>query len=300
MRTTRITLALAVAWLTVAVVAPGAAQEVLTNDSIIQLTRAKFAESVILAKIRSTPSTFDTRADALIALKRAGVSEKVLEAMLSAGQSASPTAPAAPPGGSAASPSATGPASTPPAAPATAPAASGGQATTAAPASPGVAALPAQTIPPPPREQGTIYRLVGSTRQELTAALGEVQANRAFVENKTELVLGGKQSVLRIKERQPVFLSSFSPTEAQLARLNPGENDRNLNIGSGLRVRFVNQQRKGVRNEDKVEVTSERDGQGFYRITPRQPLSPGEYAFVLIRESSGRTTGKMFDFGIDP
>ena len=294
MRTTRIALALAVAWLAVA---PAAAQEVLTNDSIIQLTRAKFAESVILAKIRSTPSTFDTRADALIALKRAGVSEKVLEAMLSAGQSASPTTPAAPPGASAAAPPATAPTA---ADPATTPAASGGQATTAAPASPGVAALPAQTVPPPPREQGTIYRLVGSTRQELTAALGEVQANRAFVENKTELVLGGKQSALRIKERQPVFLSSFSPIEAQLARLNPGENDRNLNIGSGLRVRYMSQQRKGVRNEDKVEVTSERDGQGFYRITPRQPLAPGEYAFVLIRESSGRTTGKMFDFGIDP
>ena len=297
MRATRITVALAVAWL---VVAPAAAQEVLTNDSIIQLTRAKFTESVILAKIRSTPSTFDTRADALIALKRAGVSDKVLEAMLTGGQAASSAAPAAPPGGSAAAPPATAPAAAPAAASATAPAASSGQATTAAPASPGVAALPAQTVPPPPREQGTIYRQVGTTWQELTAALGEVQANRAFVENKTELVLGGKQSALRIKERKPVFLSSFASTEAQLARLNPGENDRNLNIGSGLRVRYMSQQRKGVRNEDKVEVTSERDAQGYYRITPRQPLAPGEYAFVLIREHSGRTTGKMFDFGIDP
>jgi hypothetical protein len=65
------------------------AQEALTNQSIIDMVKAGLSERVIIAKIRNSPTNFDTQTDALIALKKNGVPEKVIEAIMS------PSAPAA-------------------------------------------------------------------------------------------------------------------------------------------------------------------------------------------------------------
>ena len=71
------------------------AQETLTNQSVVEMVKAGLSERVIIAKIRTSPTNFDTRTDALIALKNNGVSEQVIEAIMS--PSAPPAAAAAPP-----------------------------------------------------------------------------------------------------------------------------------------------------------------------------------------------------------
>src|SRR5712671_6871652 len=79
---------------------PGAtslAQEVLTNDSVIQMVKAGLPEAVVIAKIKSTSSKFDLKTDSLVSLKKAGVSDKVLEAMVAAGSGAAPSTAAAAP-----------------------------------------------------------------------------------------------------------------------------------------------------------------------------------------------------------
>jgi hypothetical protein len=63
------------------VVAAPPVDEVLTNESILTMV-AGLDESVILAKITTTAARFDTRTDALIDLKRAGVPDRVLAAMV--------------------------------------------------------------------------------------------------------------------------------------------------------------------------------------------------------------------------
>src|SRR5258706_14881110 len=77
---------------------PGAtslAQEVLTNDSVIQMVKAGLPEAGVIAKIKGTASKLALKTDSLVSLKKAGVSDKVLEAMVSGG-SGSAAAPAAP------------------------------------------------------------------------------------------------------------------------------------------------------------------------------------------------------------
>jgi hypothetical protein len=54
----------------------------LTNASVIKLVRAGFREKTILTIIRSKPSRFDLSPDKLIELKRGGVSETIILAML--------------------------------------------------------------------------------------------------------------------------------------------------------------------------------------------------------------------------
>ncbi len=288
LRAVALGLSIAVAF-TLAVVHDGPAQEILTNDSVLIMVRAGLPESVILAKIRSTPSRFDLRAEALVGLKQAGVPGKVLEATV--------TPVAALPG----PPPALSPAASP--APAISPPPE------AAPSS-GLPPLPAGTavlsVPPPIdalRGRGTVYQLIGCKYVELTPTLAEVQSNFVFFYQKSELVVHGRRAHDRITDRQPVFYSSYAASELQLVRLKPGDehDDRNLKISSGTAVPFMGvTQRRGVRAEDSIEVGAEKDAQGSYRVRPRSPLGPGEYGFVLTHGfAAGATTGQLYDFGVD-
>ena len=54
----------------------------LTNSSIVKLVRAGFKEKTVIAIIRTRQTNFDLAPDRLIELKRGGVSENVILAML--------------------------------------------------------------------------------------------------------------------------------------------------------------------------------------------------------------------------
>jgi hypothetical protein len=72
-----------------------AAQEALTNESVIGMVKAGLGESIIIQKIRSSQRKFDTSTDALIKLKAAGVPDKVVEAMITGGAAPAEAATAA-------------------------------------------------------------------------------------------------------------------------------------------------------------------------------------------------------------
>ena len=77
--------------------APGQEQEeVLTNADIIALTEAGVPAEVILIKIESTRSDFDTTVEQLIMLSRAGVDASVVAAMTRKSTTEAPTAAAEP------------------------------------------------------------------------------------------------------------------------------------------------------------------------------------------------------------
>jgi hypothetical protein len=59
----------------------------LTNAAVVKLVRAGFKEKTVIAIIRSRPSSFNLDPDKLIELKRNGVSENVILAMLSQDES---------------------------------------------------------------------------------------------------------------------------------------------------------------------------------------------------------------------
>ena len=56
----------------------------MTNADVVKLHSAGFADDLIVARIGSSVSHFDLQPDALIALKNAGISEKLITAMLQA------------------------------------------------------------------------------------------------------------------------------------------------------------------------------------------------------------------------
>jgi hypothetical protein len=213
---------------------------------------------VVIAKIKSTATKFDLKTDSLVSLKKAGVSDKVLEAMVAAGSGSAPTTGAMP-----------------------------------APPAPAMAAGALKNT-------DVIYQLVGGKYVEMFATSANLETNMAFFQSKSEVVLEGKKAQYRTTDKQPVFLSTYSSTDAPLVRLKQGDdhNDRNLKIGSGAFMPFGGTQKMGVRNEDKIPVTIERDPRGFYKVTPSAALPPGEYGFILAT-GFGAGSGKIYDFGVD-
>ena len=56
--------------------------ELLTNTSVVKLVKADFKEKTIIAIIGSSPTRFDLSTERMIDLKKSGVSEKIILAML--------------------------------------------------------------------------------------------------------------------------------------------------------------------------------------------------------------------------
>jgi hypothetical protein len=104
----------------------------------------------------------------------------------------------------------------------------------------------------------------------------------------------------RAAKTRPREVCSADPGEMPLVRLQPGSNDRNLKYSSSPRTPLRRlDDPEGTRTEDRVDVEAERDQGGLFRIRPRAPLPPGEYAFVLTRSSGTIPSGTVYDFGVD-
>jgi hypothetical protein len=58
------------------------AQQALNNDSVIKLVKAGLSDDLIVSTINGSPGAYDTSADGIIALKTAGVSDKVVAAIV--------------------------------------------------------------------------------------------------------------------------------------------------------------------------------------------------------------------------
>lgn len=80
------------------------AQEALTNNQIVELTKAGLGEDVIITMVKTSQTNFSVGFPDIVALKKAGVSDTVIKAMIQAGKEvsvapstplASATAPAA-------------------------------------------------------------------------------------------------------------------------------------------------------------------------------------------------------------
>ena len=90
--------------LVMALAAVCSAQTALTNDAIIKMVKAGLGEDIVLSSIKAQPGNYTTGADDLIALKKAGVTDKIIAAMIAKADS----------GDTAASPASSAPVSHPP------------------------------------------------------------------------------------------------------------------------------------------------------------------------------------------
>ena len=256
----RIMVVLALVSLTLVSATSLTAQEVLTNDSILAMKKAGMSDSLILAKIRTSQTKFDTSTKGLIGLKSAGLSDQIIEAMVGhAGSAGSPPAAAAP----------------------AAPVAAAARATTAK-----------ETIF---HLTGNKYveLAAASSSVEFNTSVFDSKTELVLKGKKAPYRISDRKPVFYSTwSANDVPLVRLKP--------GSDHDDRNLKISSGSYAPFGGSIKYGVRSEDKVDMeAADRDARGLYKLIPKEPLKPGEYGFVLTYGMAGGTSGRVFDFGVD-
>ena len=253
-----------------------AQDEMMTNDEVISLTGAGLNKSLIVDKIRSSKSRFDLSTDALIKLKKAGVDDAVVAAMLQAKSGATTASSVAQVGTAAGDPN--------------------------DPLSPhdfGIymfeekngAKVMTQLTP----NVSAQNRTGGMFTSRLTYGIGKV---------KTKANLPGTTAQLQIKEAQPVFyfyldaksggLNTSSgipstPNEFALVKFNVRSDNREVTIGKSNAFGG----KGGLSDEYVVAYAADNLGNGIFKVTPTTSLKNDEYGFYLINSGGSNTSAAI-------
>ena len=252
----------------------------LTNADVIKMLAAGLPESVVIQTIDSSEPAFDTSADGLIALKKAGASDAVIQKVIGRqSRTASPAQPSS--------------------------SVAGGECKIEADAG-GVMAM---------RAGGAILPMTYQTAK-VDEKTGGFLANAfsygiAKVKAKMTLRIDKERASLRITDKQPELLDLLtpvgsSPDNLYVVRLTVRDSARFVQIGSTeANVVGVNSSSWVMPDTVRVLMTADTlamrctwKGKEYshIRIRPAQPLTRGEYAFIVAIPPRGIG---MFDWGVD-
>lgn len=248
---------------------PVRGQETLTNESIIKMVKAGLSEEIIIGMVNREAGKFSMGVDDLIALKSAGVSEKVLAAMIAKGAPSSPPPPSA---AASSSPAAT-------------------------------AGAPAVAFP----EIGVYFKKSQEWVEVLPEVVnwktGGTMKNLASVGVVKKDVNGhipGPHS--RNSVRSPLEFMIHAPegvaiTEYQLIRLRAKDDYREFRTVTGG---VFNQ--KGGAMRDLVPFEGKKVGSRLFSVILPNTLGAGDYGFILMSATgssgglSSLSMGKMYTF----
>jgi len=296
-----------------------AQQKPLTNADVINMVKGGLAESIIISAIQLNPANYDVSPTALLTLKKAGVTSKEQDAMLAAMKAASAPAAAAAPQPPAQQPSES-PASAVSAANPQGwrmPTVSVMQGATSQPIPLEKAQL-AQTKNKPSSMSGLASDSVVTQALQggvNTATYSLASKVNSQVGGSTVQQAGGIFSGVMAKRKQSVtyvwgvpgpastnifqnFLPTFAVNFANAPGINPEEYEPTIvkltPAQNTCRIVGATEGKEDARQsaaadwqvyssflEERVAANAEKSKPGEYRLTPRSPLLPGEYAVVL-------------------
>lgn len=268
------------------------AQQSMSNDSVIKLVKAGLSDDLIISTINSQAGKYNTSTDGLIALKTAGVSDRVVTVIVAkAATDAQPVAPTVPP--------------LPPmpgAASATADQASGNPDD---PAAPHEAGIYIYNDSAPAGSKMTILEPSIYT-QGKTGGVFASAMSYGIAKIKVKAVIRGAHSNERINSENPIFYFYFekqsaglsygsifggtsSPNEYTLLKFDVKGNTRETQTASANAFGATS----GTDDKVTTGFTFTKLRSGVYKVILSAPLQPGEYGFVVSAYS------KVFDFGKD-
>jgi hypothetical protein len=275
--------------------------ETLNNQSIIVLSRVGLGSPAIIAKIRTSATTFDLSTESLVALKQARVADDVIAAMLEASTQTTVSASAAASASNMSDPKTPHP--------------SGIYVHSEWETAPRLMRLD-PTTSAESKSTGRlasaltygIARVRSKTVLSTAAARLQLPATRPafyfyFDQTTSSLSQGGGSSnpwAAITQQGQPPVTS---PNEFALVRLRLVGTSREIEVGSAN----IMGGSSGVAAVQRIDFTYEDVAPGIFKVTPLADLTPGEYGFVY---SSGGNSGlmamymggggstKVFDFGI--
>lgn len=255
---------------------PGSAtaQEILTNKDLIQMHQLGMGESIIKSRIESTNNDFDASTPALMELKRAGLGDELLAAVISASKDATRKVVDAN--------------------------------DVMAPHRPGIyykddtgamqELLP--TVTGQTKTKGTLARALsyGIAKSTIVSRLPGAEARTKFQETKA-FYFYFNQQVASFDQNAIAFYGfqqAISPNEFNLAHLDRSSSARELETGSGNNYTSES----GIDEKHSRPFDIEQLAPGVFKVTP-DPLAAGEYCFVYAGAAPyGYGQQKVYDFSV--
>jgi hypothetical protein len=261
------------------------AQEALNNASVAKLVKAGLSDNLIVTTINSSSGNYDTSANGLIALKKAGASDKVIAAVLLRASGSTTAPPAASPAGINQAP-----------------------AGSAASASGGVVLAPGG-LPAGVDSVGVYYLdKDGSTWQEVPAEVVNFKAGGALkhyasagvLKGEMSGIVGGNRSSLNLKVPASFILyvpEGRAPGEYQLLHLHVNADSREFRAANGGIVHDA-----GGALRDVMDFTSKKIAPRVYLIQFGEDMDNGEYGFLPPSDApvggSIPTASKLYSFAL--
>lgn len=249
------------------------AQQSLDNQAVVKLAKAGLSDDLIVATINGSPGNYATTADDLIALKVAGLSDKVIGAILL--KSSAPTAPLS---AAVSSPS---------------PAAATGLLT---------------SVPPEVDSVGLYYQDDKGHWQELPAEVVNFKTGGALknmasvglIKGDMNGHIAGNRSKLTLKLPASFILyvpEGRAPGEYQLLRLRLNSNYREFRSVTGGVVHVTSGAAR-----DSVDCTPKKIAPRIYQVTLPSEIGAGEYGFLppldTVSEKNMASSGKIYTFSL--
>jgi hypothetical protein len=270
------------------------AQQAMNNDAIIKLAKAGLSEDVIITTINASPGTYDTSATGLIALKSAGVTDRVIAAIVvkSSGAAAPSPAPAAAPSVAAAGTNPDDP---------------------SAPHEAGIYVYNDNA----PAGSKMLMLEPNVYTQGKTGGVFTSAVTYGIAKIKMKAVLRGAHANARVSDAQPVFYFYFEQQSAGLSQSSTifgGTSTPNeytllkFDIKGDTRETVIGKANAfgasgGTDDKAVVAFTYSKLRPGVYKVVLSGSLQPGEYGFissggsVAIGPMGGTTNSRVFDFG---
>lgn len=250
--------------------------ETLNNDGVIQLHKLGLGDSVVVEKIKGSTCQFDTSVSALKGLKDAGLSDAVIQAMIAAGSASSSSTAAAPAGD---------------------------------PNDPNAAHTSGVWLFQQVNGKPQMTQMRASPIDEIKSGGGFGVAWGGSA--KSRAVISGLHASTQIADPQPVFYFYFDKSEEGLSSVGTFATSPDDFKLASLELRKEKEERRleigkftmggssiGLNKKDVQAVNVDKVADRVYKVSPSNPLKPGEYAFVDMRAARMTGGGKMFDFGV--
>jgi hypothetical protein len=261
---------------------PTSGPEVLTNDKVITMVKAGLSPGIIVNKIRSSKTNFDTSTDELIRLKQARIPDEIVAAMFDASSRASAVT------------SNMG----------------AGDASKGDPNDPSAAHEAGIYLFQQKNGQKKMIQLEPSvSKQTKSGGFLASAVTYGIAKIKFKAALAGQSASLQIDQPRPVFYFYFevkssglssssyyatSPNEFVLVKLDTKSKSREVIVSQANA--FGSQ--SGTMDKAARDFTFEKLAPGVYKVTPKEDLAPCEYGFYNGGGAGPSGGAKIFDFGV--
>lgn len=246
------------------------AQQLLTNDGIIQMKKAGLSDDLILTTIQAAKAKFDVSPAGLIALKSAGLDDKLMEAIVNKASGLK-------------------------------------TAVASANAAAANASVSGSSLPPGIDEVGVYYQNSSGAWTEMMPEVINYKSGGFLKSLATDGIIKGDMNG-HIPGKQSKFVTTFpvhialyvpegtAPTEYLLLRLRVNSNNREFRSMTGGVIHS-----SGGATRDEVPFTATKIAPRVYTFTLDQKLGKGEYGIMppgSVTTSNLASSGKIYSMSI--